>query len=182
VEVPAQDIMTADKVTLRMTAVLAYRIGDVLKAVMTADDIVTSVYREVQLALRAVTGTRELDAILADKQSLSGELEKLVVSRLTEFGVAIVSIGIRDIILPGEMKDILNKVMEAKKKAEANLITRREETAALRSQANTAKLLEDNAVLMRLRELEVIEKAVEGANLTFVVGEKGLSQTVTKML
>ena len=66
--------------------------------------------------------------------------------------------GIRDVILPGDMKDLMNKVTEAKKAAEANLIARREETAAMRSQANTAKLLADNPTLMRLRELEVLEK------------------------
>ena len=66
--------------------------------------------------------------------------------------------GIRDVILPGDMKELLNKVTEAKNAAEANLIARREETAAMRSQANTAKLLEDNPTLMRLRELEVLER------------------------
>ena len=78
-------------------------------------------------------------------------------------------------ILPGDMKDLMNKVTEAKKAAEANLITRREETAALRSQANTAKLLADNPTLMRLRELEVLEKIVAGGGLNVVLGEKGLS-------
>jgi regulator of protease activity HflC (stomatin/prohibitin superfamily) len=67
-------------------------------------------------------------------------------------------VGVRDVILPGDMKDLLNKVMGARKAAEANLIARREETAAMRSQANTAKLLEANSTLMRLRKLEVLEK------------------------
>jgi hypothetical protein len=68
---------------------------------------------------------------------------------------------VRDIILPGEMKDLMNKVTEEKKAAEANLIVRREETAAMRSQANTAKVLADNPTLMRLR-----------------LGEKGLADRV----
>jgi chorismate mutase len=73
-------------------------------------------------------------------------------------------VGIRDIILPGEMKDLMNKVTEAKKAAEANLIARRDETAAMRSQANTAKLLADNPILMRPRELEVLEKIAYAAD------------------
>ena len=81
------------------------------------------------------------------------------------------SVGIRDIILPGEMKDLMNKVTEAKKAAEANLIVRREETAAMRSQANTAKLLADNPTLMRLRELEVLEKVATSGKLSVVLGE-----------
>ena len=76
----------------------------------------------------------------------------------------VVSVGIRDVILPGDLKDLLNKVTKAKKAAEANLISRREETAAMRSQANTAKLLTDNPKLMRLRELEVLEKIASAGN------------------
>ena len=94
----------------------------------------------------------------------------------------LISVGIRDIILPGEMKDLMNKVTEAKKAAEANLIVRREETAAMRSQVNTAKLLQDNPTLMRLRELEVLEKVAATAKLNVVLGEKGLADRVVNLL
>lgn len=92
------------------------------------------------------------------------------------------SVGIRDVILPGDMKDLMNKVTEAKKAAEANLIARREETAAVRSQANTAKLLADNPALMRLRELEVLEKIATAGELKIVLGEKGLAERVVNLL
>ena len=88
----------------------------------------------------------------------------------------------RDVILPGDMKDLMNKVTEARKAAEANLISRREETAAMRSQANTAKLLADNPVLMRLRELEVLEKIAAAGKLNIVLGEKGLADKVVNLL
>jgi regulator of protease activity HflC (stomatin/prohibitin superfamily) len=90
--------------------------------------------------------------------------------------------GIRDVILPGDMKDLMNKVTEAKKAAEANLIARREETAAMRSQANTAKLLEGSPTLMRLRELEVLEKVATSGKLNVVLGEKGLAERVVNLL
>ncbi len=80
------------------------------------------------------------------------------------------------------MKDLLNKVTEAKKAAEANLITRREETAALRSQANSAKLLVDHPMLMRLRELEVLEKVVATGKLNVVLGDKGLADRVVNLI
>jgi regulator of protease activity HflC (stomatin/prohibitin superfamily) len=80
------------------------------------------------------------------------------------------------------MKELLNRVTEAKKAAEANLIARREETAAMRSQANTAKLLVENPTLMRLRELEVLEKIASAGKLNIVVGEKGLTDTVVNLL
>jgi regulator of protease activity HflC (stomatin/prohibitin superfamily) len=134
------------------------------------------------LAVRAVVGTRELDAILAEKDAVAAELEAAVRGRAAGFGLAVTGLGIRDIILPGEMKDLMNKVTEAKKAAEANLIARREETAAMRNQANTAKLLESNPTLMRLRELEVLEKVAGNSKLNVVLGEKGLAERVVNLL
>ena len=115
-------------------------------------------------------------------EALARELDGIVRVRVAGFGIDVVALGIRDVILPGEMKDLMNKVTEAKKAAEAALITRREETAAMRSQANTAKILESSPTLMRLRELEVVEKVSEKANLTVVLGEKGLADRVVKLL
>jgi hypothetical protein len=110
------------------------------------------------------------------------ELEEGLRRRVLALGLEVATAGIRDIILPGEMKDLLNKVTEARKAAEANLIVRREETAAMRSQANTAKLLQDNPTLMRLRELEVLEKVAASAKLNVVLGDKGLTERVVNVL
>jgi len=182
VDVGGQEIMTADKVTLRINAVVTYRIVDARQAVSATEDVRQALYREAQLALRAVVGVRELDAFLADKDAVAGEIEDLVRRRAGELGLKIVSVGIRDVILPGDMKDLMNKVTEAKKAAEANLIARREETAAMRSQANTAKLLEGSPTLMRLRELEVLEKVASAGKLNVVLGEKGLAERVVNLL
>jgi regulator of protease activity HflC (stomatin/prohibitin superfamily) len=182
IEVGGQEIMTADKVTLRLNALAAYRVIDARKATLTTDDVRQALYRDVQLALRAVIGARELDSLLADKDAVAGEIETAVRRRASELGLEIVSVGIRDVILPGDMKDLMNKVMEARKAAEANLISRREETAAARSQANTAKVLAENPTLMRLRELEVLEKIAAGGKLQIVAGEKGLAERVVNLL
>ncbi len=181
-DVAGQEIMTADKVTLRMNALVTYRVVDARKAVMTTDGAQQSLYREAQLALRAVVGTRDLDSFLTDKDAVTGEFEEQVRQRAGDLGLEVVSVGVRDVILPGDMKDLMNKVTEAKKAAEANLIFRREETAAMRSQANTAKLLADNPTLMRLRELEVLEKVAGTGNLNVVLGEKGLADRVVNLL
>ena len=181
-DVSGQEIMTLDKVSLRMNAVVTYRIVDARKAVTATDDARQALYREVQLALRAVVGSRDLDAFLTDKDAVSSELEELVHGRAADVGLEVASVGIRDVILPGDMKDLMNKVTEAKKAAEANLISRREETAAIRSQANTAKVLADNPILMRLRELEVLERIATTGNLNVVLGEKGLADRVVNLL
>lgn len=181
-DVSGQEIMTADKVTMRMNAIVTYRVVDAVKAVSSSDDVRQTLYRETQLALRAVVGARDLDSFLADKDAVAQELEDSVRRRAGELGLEVVSVGIRDVILPGDMKDLMNKVTEARKAAEANLISRREETAAMRSQANTAKLLTDNPTLMRLRELEVLEKVATTGKLNVVLGEKGLADRVVNLL
>ena len=182
VDVGGQEIMTADKVTLRLNAVVTYKVVDARKTVNQTDDVRQALYRDTQLVLRAVVGARELDAFLTDKDVVAKEIEDNVRRRASELGLEIASVGIRDIILPGEMKDLMNKVTEARKAAEANLIARREETAAIRSQANTAKLLSDSPTLMRLRELEVLEKIASAGKLNIVLGEKGLADKVVNLL
>jgi regulator of protease activity HflC (stomatin/prohibitin superfamily) len=181
-DVSGQDIMTADKVTLRLNALVTYRVADAPLSLKATDDARQALYREVQLVLRALVGARELDGFLADKDGVVGELEQGLRRRVPALGLEVVTVGIRDVILPGEMKDLLNKVTEAKKAAEANLIARREETAAMRSQANTAKLLQDNPTLMRLRELEVLEKVAATAKLSVVLGDKGLAERIVNVL
>ncbi|MCO8120987.1 slipin family protein [Stieleria sp. TO1_6] len=182
VDVSGQEILTADKVTLRINAMVTLVVKDARRAVSASDDVRQSIYRETQLALRCALGGRELDAFLSGKDDLIDELEQNVRDRAETLGLEIVAVGIRDVILPGDMKDLMNKVTEAKKAAEANLIARREETAAMRSQANTAKLLADNPTLMRLRELEILEKIATAGHMNIVLGEKGLADRVVNLL
>jgi len=182
VDVGGQEIMTSDKVTLRLNAVVTYKVVDARKAVSQTDDVRQALYRDTQLVLRGVVGARELDAFLTDKDAVAKEIEENARRRAGELGLQIASVGIRDVILPGEMKDLMNKVTEAHKAAEANLIARREETAAIRSQANTAKLLADSPTLMRLRELEVLEKIASAGKLNIILGDKGLADKVVNLL
>jgi len=182
IDIAGQDLMTADKATLRINAVVTYRVADPQRALSQSHDLRTALYRETQLVLRAVVGTRELDQFLTDKEAVSRELEESLRGRTAELGLELSSVGIRDVILPGDMKELLNRVTAARKEAEANLILRREETAAMRSQANTAKLLSESPALMRLRELEALERIAAAGKLNVVVGDKGLTDAVLKLL
>jgi regulator of protease activity HflC (stomatin/prohibitin superfamily) len=182
IDIAGQEILTADKVTLRLNAQVIYRVTDAEKAVAMCDEVQQVVYRDAQLALRAAVGTRELDALLNDKDALGAEVTGTVRPRAVEFGVEIVAVGVRDLILPGDMRDLLNKVIEAKKAAEAGVITRREEAAALRHQANAAKLFTENPTLLRLRELEAVEKIAAAGKLNVVLGEKGLAEKIVNLI
>lgn len=183
IDIQGQDIMSADRVTLRLNAVVTYRVIDPTKYVESIEDASQAIYRETQLAIREMVGREELDALLISKETLSSEIFQRLVARAAKFGVQVNGVGIRDIILPGEMKVLLNKVVEAKKAAEANLITRREENAALRSQANSAKMIENNPTLMRLRELEILESIAEKTQLQVLIGGgEGLREQVMKLI
>ena len=181
-DISGQEIMTADKVTLRLNALVGYRITDPLRSVMEVEGASQTLYRVAQLALREAVGAKELDVLLTGKEALARELAEMIRPRAAEIGITIVTTGVRDIILPGDMKDLMNRVTEARKAAEAALITRREETAAMRMQANTAKILESSPTLMKLKELEVLEKVAGKANLTVVLGQEGLADRVVKLL
>lgn len=170
-DVAGQEIMTRDKVTLRVNLVVTFRVTDPARAVTTVADYEQALYRSAQLALRAAVGTRTLDAVLANKESTSDELAEVLAGQAEAYGLRVASVGLRDIVLPGDMKTILNQVIEAQKAAEANIVRRREETAAARSQANTAKLLAENPVLARLKELELLQEVLAGSKATFVFGQ-----------
>jgi regulator of protease activity HflC (stomatin/prohibitin superfamily) len=158
-----QEMMTLDKVTLRLTSLATLRVKDPVAATLKVDNYAAQLYSDVQLALRDHVGALELDALLAAKSRLGERILEEVKLVADGYGVEVLNVGLRDVVLPGEMKAILNQVMEARKKAEASNIERREETAATRSLANTAQLLEKNPTLMRLKELEVLERIASKA-------------------
>jgi len=127
-------------------------------------------------------GTRTLDELLGDKGVLDREIGEAVRAQVEEHGLAVRSVGVKDVILPGEMKEILNQVVQAEKLAQANLIKRREETAATRSLLNTARLMDENPTLLRLKELETLEKVTEKIDkLTVFGGLDGVLKDVVRI-
>ncbi len=106
-------------------------------------------------------GEKALDALLEDKGVIDQSIFEYISQKTSAYGIAVDSVGIKDIILPGEIRTILSKVVEAEKAAQANVVRRREETAATRSMLNTAKVMEDNPIALRLKELEVLERIAE---------------------
>jgi regulator of protease activity HflC (stomatin/prohibitin superfamily) len=142
-EVTGQEILSSDKVGLRLNLAATRRYTDVLLAYAKLAKPVEHLYRELQLGLRAAVGTRSLDQLLENKQLIDEVVSAHTATKLAGFGLELVGIGVKDIVLPGEMKTILARVVEAAKSAEANVIRRREEAAATRSLLNTAKVMED---------------------------------------
>lgn len=181
-EIGGQEILSKDRVSLRINLSANIRVTDAQLAANKVDKVDDFVYKSLQLALREAVGTKTLDELLVDKLYINDTVKELAQQSLAAVGVALESVGVKDIILPGEMKAILNQVVEAQKAAEANVIKRREETAATRSLHNTAKVMENNPTLLRLKELEALEKVAEKVgNLNVYGGLEGLMNSAVKL-
>lgn len=163
-EVSGQEILTKDKAALRINFFTQYKVVDIIKALIDNKDYDKQLYILMQLALREFIGTLSLDELLEKKESISAYVLATLKDKAYNLGVEIRDCGVRDIILPGEVKEIMNQVLVAQKKAEANVIMRREETASTRSLLNTAKLMEENSMLFKLKEMEYVEKIADKIN------------------
>lgn len=169
-EVAGQELLTKDKATVRINFYAQYKVTDIETSLLQNKDYEKQLYITLQLALRAFVGAYTLDDLLEQKETIAQAVLEEVKSQAAILGVKVLHAGIRDVILPGDMKEIMNQVLIAHKKAQANVITRREETASTRSMLNTAKLMEDNTMLFKLKEMEYVEKIAEKIGEITVAG------------
>ncbi len=170
IDMAGQDIMTDDKITLRLNFVFQYRIVDPVKVGTGIEDFANQLYVLLQLILREYVGTLKLDELLQKKEEVDQYVLGKLKAKADEYGVEFLYAGVKDVILPGEIKDILNLVLTAEKQAQASIVTRREETASTRSLLNTAKLMDENPTLYRLKELEYLERISARVDSISVMG------------
>lgn len=169
-EISGQEILTKDKVLLRLNFMCRYQLTEPLTALVKNADYENQLYVSFQLALREYVGILLFDELLQKKQEINTFVMENLRLYEEQFGIKVLSCGLKDIILPGEIRDIVNQVLIAEKKAQANIITRREETASTRSLLNTAKLMEENPLLLKLKELEYIDKMSEKISQISITG------------
>ena len=181
-EVTGQEILTKDRVTIRVNLTATYRVTDPVRAVEAVKDFDEALHRALQLAFRKTLGALTLDRLLAEKVTVDAEAAEKVRAEMAGIGIEVGEIALKDVILPGEMREILTAVVAAEKQAEANVIRRREETNATRSLLNTAKVMAENPVMLRLKELEALE-AIAGKveRLTVHNGTEGLMTDLVKL-
>lgn len=160
-EIAGQELLTKDKAMLRINFYVRFQVENIEKALMENKEYDKQLYILMQLALREFVGALTLDELLLKKDSVGKEILENLGNKAEELGLKASDAGIRDVILTGEMKEIMNQVLIAEKKAQANSIMRREETASTRSLLNTAKLMEENEVLWKLKEMEYMEKIAD---------------------
>lgn len=161
IEISGQEILTKDKAQLRINFMVNYQIIDLIKAYQANKDFEKMIYQAIQLGLREFIGNMNFDELMSDKNSVSDYIMQKYQNQFAEIGLKLKETGMKDIILPGEIREIMNRVLIAEKTAQANSIMRREETASTRSLLNTAKLMEENETLWKLKEMEYIEKIAD---------------------
>ncbi|MBQ8566000.1 MAG: slipin family protein [Clostridia bacterium] len=172
--ITGQELLTADKVSLRVSFVCNYRVTDFVKILTEIDDFEEQMHVSAQLALREYVGKYKLDEILENKDQMSEFVFGKLKSKEKELFVEITDAGVKDIILPGEIREIMNTVLVAEKRAQANVITRREEVASTRSLLNTAKLMDENKTLYKLKELEYVERICENVGSINLGGNENI--------
>ncbi len=182
-QVTGQELMTKDKVTLRLSLTVEWAPRDPALHQRAAADPQAAVHSLAQLALRDFVAGVTLDELLEQRAALTTFLEGRVIPEAEQMGVRVSRIGVKDVMLPGEMKALMNRVIEAEKEAAANGIRRREQVAETRAQANAAQLMADRPVLMRLKELETMRAVAEGIQeLKVVVGNGGVEQLLGQLI
>jgi regulator of protease activity HflC (stomatin/prohibitin superfamily) len=180
-DITGQEMMTEDKVTLRFNFACQYKILNP-SHLLEIKSFEEQIYIQLQLVLREYVGTLKLDDLLKMKQEIAAFVLTRLNEKREEYGVQFLSAGVKDIILPGDIKEILNTVLLAEKKAQATVITRREETASTRSLLNTAKLMDENQTLYRLKELEFLEKICEKIGTISLTGGGNLLEQLNSLL
>jgi len=175
ISIVGQELMTKDKVTLRLTLTVEFGTVDPALAATSVASVKDAVYLVVQLAAREFVAGVTLDELLEGRDTMTRFLEQDAAPKLVRFGVRLERVGVKDVVLPGEMKTLLNRVIEAEKEAQANVIQRREEVAATRQLANTARVMADNPVLLRLKELDAMKEiAGQIQEVRLLVGTDGM--------
>ncbi len=180
--VMGQELLTKDKVPLRVSLVCSYKVTDYVKAMTEIDTLKEQIHLAVQFAIREFLGKYTLDEVLQCKEELSDFVFGKMKEVEENLYIEVLSAGVKDIIFPGEIRDIMNTVLIAEKRAQANVITRREEVASTRSLLNTAKLMDENKTLYRLKELEYLERICENVGSINLHGGADVLSTLAGIL
>ncbi len=159
VSITGQEVLSADGVTLKVSLAANFEITDPNIAINKVMSFQEALYLELQLALREIIGAADIDTVLSGRDDISKKLKELTESKITDLGLKLISVDLKDIMFPGKLKEIFAQVVSAKKESMAALEKARGETAALRSLANAAKMMEGNPNLMQLRLVQALGEA-----------------------
>lgn len=170
IDVPKQEIITKDNVTIGVDAVVYLRVIDAGKAVLETTNYIYATSQFAQAALRDVTGNADMDELLSKREEMSLKIKEIVDSETDKWGIDVENVKIQNIELPQDMKRAMAKQAEAERERRAVIITAEGEKAAAQSVADAAAMLSKVPGGINIRTLQTLEKiAVEPSQKTLVI-------------
>lgn len=147
--IKGQEILTADKVAIRVSLLVYFKVRDAASAIHHVSEYEERIYEDVQLAARRFLASRNLDAILSDRNEISDNVKVNVSEAAAGYGVEIIRADVKDLVFPGNLREIMNQVLETERRAEAKLIEARKE-----AEANRIKSESQNEMMAKKLEAE----------------------------
>lgn len=172
ITIPGQEVLSSDNVSLKVSIAASYKVIDPYTAINKVLHYQDALYQVIQLNVRDIIGSLEVDALLARRAEIGKMLLEKSSEKAAALGIQLSLVDIKDIMFPGELKNVFAQVVNARKEGLAALERARGESAALRNLANTARLLDDNPNLRQLRLLQVLEK--NSGNTIVVMSPDGI--------
>lgn len=170
IDVPKQEVITKDNVTVGVDAVVYFRVIDAPKAVLETTNYIYATSQFAQAALRDVTGNVDLDDLLAKREAISEQIKAIVDSETDKWGIDVENVKVQNIELPQDMKRAMAKQAEAERERRAVIITAEGEKAAAAAVADAATMLSKVPGGINIRTLQTLEKiAVEPSQKTLVI-------------
>jgi regulator of protease activity HflC (stomatin/prohibitin superfamily) len=160
-DITDQVILTADKINLRLSLYAVYSLSDPVRAIHQVARYQARLYREVQLAARAVISQHTLDALLQERNLLGQSIHQEAAPRVEPFGLALQGVAVRDVILPADVRGHMAELVAARQRGQTALQVARDEVAATRALLNAARLVREHPELMRLKELQALTHIAE---------------------
>lgn len=170
--VAGQEMLSADNVSLKASVLVTYQVVDPAKAAHETQNWLGDLYNATQIALRAVAGGVKMEALLGQRLDVGAQLLARVKADAETIGINVLTIEVKDVMLPNDLKRAFADVLKAKQEGQAALERARGESASLRNLANAARVLEGNPALQNLRLMQSLAAAQHAGN-TFVLGMPG---------
>jgi regulator of protease activity HflC (stomatin/prohibitin superfamily) len=167
--VPPQDVITKDNVTMRVDAVVYARVVQPVPAVVKVQNYLFAVSQAAQTNLRAMLGKYDLDTLLSERESINRELHGIIAQRTHEWGVEVIGVEVKDVDLPDDLRRAMAREAEADREARALLISADAERKASRVLSDAAAVIAQNPGAMQLRFLQTVAAVATEQNSTLVM-------------
>jgi regulator of protease activity HflC (stomatin/prohibitin superfamily) len=167
-DVPAQDVITRDNVTIKVSAVLYFRVIDPNRAIIGVENYLYATSQLSQTTLRSVCGQAELDELLAEREKINAHLQEILDKDTEPWGVKVAKVEIKNIDLPQEMQRAIAKQAEAERERRAKVIAAEGEFQAAQKLSDAAKIIGENPIALQLRYLQTLREVASENNSTTI--------------